>query len=567
MDDLVIRNGFIVDGSGRPGFNGDLGIHNGVLTSVGGKAGRGVREIDAGGALVTPGFVDIHTHYDGQASWDPLLAPSSLHGVTSVVMGNCGVGFAPVLPSRREWLISLMEAVEDIPAATLKEGIPWNWESYPQYLDALEKMPRAIDIGTQVTHASLRTYVMGERGAANEPATSHDLERMTGLVRAAMLAGALGFTTARSALQRTRDGQHTPGYGVPVEEIIALGRVLRETNSGSIGVNVDFDDVDTEIEWLRRLQRASGRPVWFLLAQLPDSPDKYKQVLKQAARASAEGEPLFAQVAGRPVGFLLGLEGTKHPFVSRPSYRAIAQLPLAERVARLRDPEFRKQLLSEKVRHNSVVMRTITERYDLMFQLGDPPDYEPSAEDSIARKAQALGRSAEEVALETLLERDGRELLFMPGANYSAGDFSDVQAMLAHPNTIMGLSDAGAHCGLVCDSSIPTFMLTHWARDRKRGPRLELPALVRAQTRDTANFYGLGDRGLLKPGMKADLNVIDFDRLRLYAPSMAYDLPAGGRRLMQRASGYLATVVAGKITVQDDQPTGELPGRLIRGPR
>jgi N-acyl-D-aspartate/D-glutamate deacylase len=567
MNDLVIRDGLIVDGTGRPGYHGDISIKDGRLSTVGGKAEGGRREINAAGRLVTPGFVDIHTHYDGQVTWDPLLAPSSLHGVTTAVMGNCGVGFAPVHPDKRDWIISLMEAVEDIPAATLRKGIPWSWESFPEYLDMLDTLPRSIDIGAQATHASIRTYVMGERGAANEPATSDELDRMAASVRQAMQAGALGFTSSRSTLQRTSDGKHTPGYGVPVEEIIALGRVLGDLRKGSIGLNVDFEDVDREIHWLRRLRRETGRPVWFLLAQFPDSPDKYKNVLAQVARASSEGEPLFAQVAGRPVGFLLGLESSKNPFVSRPSYKAIAHLPLAERVARLRGADFRRQLLSERTRHNSVIMRSITERFDLMFRLGDPPNYEPGPETSIAAQASLQGRPADEVALEILLERDGREMLFMPGANYAAGDFSDIQNMLAHPNTIMGLSDAGAHCGLVCDSSMPTFMLTHWARDRKRGPKLALEEVVRAQTSTTAAFYGLQDRGMLHPGLKADVNVIDFDRLRLHAPEMQYDLPADGRRLMQRVEGYAATIVSGEITLENDQATGTLPGKLIRGPR
>lgn len=567
MHDIVIRDGFIVDGTGEPGFHGDVAIQRGRLVQVGGKADRGRREIPAAGRLVTPGFVDLHTHYDGQVTWDPALAPSSWHGVTTAVMGNCSVGFAPARPGGHDWLINMMEAIEDIPAATLKEGLPWGWESFAEYLDVLDRMPRAIDIGAQVTHAALRAYVMGERGAANEPATADDLDRMSEIVRQSMEAGALGFTTSRSTVHRTSDGKRIPGNGVPVDEVIALGRVLGKMKRGAIGLNVDFLDVAAEISWLRRLQRETGRPVWFLLVQFPNDPEKYSRILDQMTLAAAEGEPLHAQIAGRPVGFLLGLEGSKHPFVSHPSYEAIADLPLAERVARLRNPAFRAQLLSERPSQRGIIMKTITERFDLMFRLGDPPNYEPDAQSSVAAQAAIQGRSPTEVALDMLLEREGHELIFMPGANYAAGDFSDIHKMLAHPNTIMGLSDAGAHCGLICDSSIPTFMLTHWARDRKRGPKLNLEKVIQSQTLDTAKFYGLNDRGALRPGMKADLNVIDFDRLRLLPPEMVYDLPASGRRLVQRAAGYAVTIVSGEVTLENDQATGVLPGRLVRGSR
>lgn len=563
-NELVIRDGLIVDGTGQPGYLGDISIRDGKLVQVGGKVEKGLREINASGAIVTPGFVDIHTHYDGQVTWDPILASSSLHGVTTAVMGNCGIGFAPVRVQDREWLVGLMEAVEDIPADTLNAGLPWEWESITEYMGFLEKQTRVIDIGVQATHASIRTYVMGERGAANEAATEADIRQMAQLVQEAMFGGALGFTSSRSTLQRTNEGKHTPGYGIPVDELFALGSVLGRMNKGTIGLNVDFEDIDKEIEWLRQLRRITNRPVWFLLAQFPDVPDKYRTILDRIGEASRQGEPLTAQVAGRPVGFLLGLESTKHPFVSRPSYRAIANLPLKERVQRLHDPKFKEQLLSESVRHNSVIMRSITERFDLMFRLGDPPDYEPSREKSIAAIAASQGRNPAEVALDTLLERGGRELLFMPGANYARGDFSDIDVMLSDPNTILGLSDAGAHCGLVCDSSMPTFMLAHWARDRSRGPKRSLESVVASQTSKTASFMGLGDRGVLKPGYKADINVIDFQKLTLRAPTMDYDLPAGGRRLMQKSQGYISTVVSGVVVAENDQLTGERPGKLIR---
>lgn len=565
MHDLVIRDGLIVDGTGAPAYRGDVAVRDGRLVQVGGKAGPGRREIKADGRLVTPGFVDVHTHYDGQATWDQQLAPSSWHGVTTVVMGNCGVGFAPVQPDKHDFLIEMMEGVEDIPGTALHEGIPWGWETFPEYLDALARMPRTIDVGAQVPHNVVRAYVMGERGAANEPATADDLAAMARVVREALDAGALGLTSSRTAVHRTARGAHIPGYEVAVEEVIALGRAAGEAGKGAIGLNVDFRDEAWEFDWIRRLKRESGRPVWFLLAQFNDDPGKYARLLDLAARATAEGEPILAQVAGRPIGFLLGLESTLHPFVSRPSYKQIAKLPLPERVARLRDPAFRAQMLSERVSHRSDIMRTVTERFDRMFRLGDPPDYEPAPEESVAALARAQGRDPAEVALDMLLERDGRELIFMPAFNYAAGDLSDIAKMMDHPNTILGLSDGGAHCGLICDASTPTFMLTHWARDRKRGPKLSLEEVVRRQTTGTCALYGLADRGALKPGYKADLNVIDFDRLKLRAPQMVRDLPAGGRRLVQKAEGYAATVVSGEVTFVDGEATGALPGRLVRG--
>ena len=565
MHDLVVRDGLIVDGTGAPAFHGDVAISGGRIVEVGGKAGPAMREVAAEGRIVTPGFVDVHTHYDGQATWDSQLAPSSWHGVTTIVMGNCGVGFAPVHTDQHDFLIQMMEGVEDIPGTALHEGIPWGWESFPQYLDVLESIARTIDVGAQLPHGALRAYVMGERGTANETANADDLRTMGQAVHAAFAAGALGFTSSRTDVHRTAKGEHIPGFGVETDELIALGRSVGETGKGTIGLNVDFLDEAAEFEWIRHLQRASGRPVWFLLAQFNDDPGKYARLLDRAVQATAEGEPILAQVAGRPIGFLLGLESSLHPFVSRPSYKAIATLPMVERLARLRDPSFRAQMLSEAVNHRSDIMRTVTERFDRMFRLGDPPDYEPPAEQSLAALAARQGREPQEVAYDVLLEREGRELIFMPAFNYAAGDLSDVATMMAHPNTILGLSDGGAHCGLICDASTPTYMLSHWARDRTRGPKLPLEQVVRAQTSHTAALFGLNDRGRLAPGLKADINVIDFDDLQLSAPEMVYDLPAGGRRLVQRARGYNATVVAGVPIFEDGEATGALPGKLIRG--
>jgi N-acyl-D-amino-acid deacylase len=562
MHDLVIRDARIVDGTGAAAFHGDVAVTNGRIAQVGGKAGAAKREIAAAGRLVTPGFVDVHTHYDGQASWDPWLAPSSWHGVTTIVMGNCGVGFAPVKPDKHDWLINVMEGVEDIPGTALTEGIPWGWESFPDYLDALDRMPRAIDIGAQMPHGALRAYVMGERGATNEPATVDDIAAMSRLLEQSLEAGALGFTSSRSTVHRTKDGAHIPGYEVATDELIGIAAALKRSGKGAIGLNCDFLDVEAEIAWMRRLREAAGRTVWFLLAQFNDDPQKWRRIL-DAAKANG----LMAQVAGRPIGFNLSLDGSLHPFISKPSYKRIAHLPIDERVRAMRTPEVRAAITSEMVRHRSDIMRTATERFDRMFRLGDPPDYEPPPELSVAAMAARDGRSPAEIAYDILLERDGRELLFMPAFNYAGGDHTAIAEMMAYPNTRLGLSDGGAHCGLICDASTPTYMLTHWVRDRSRGPRLPLEAIVRQQTSETASLYGLNDRGVLAPGRKADINVIDLDRLTLRAPIMVRDLPAGGRRLVQKAEGYAATIVSGEPVFVDDEPTGTLPGKLVRGAR
>jgi len=567
MHELVIRDARIVDGTGAAAFHGDVAVAGGRIVQVGGKAGPGRREIAAAGRLATPGFVDVHTHYDGQASWDPMLAPSSWHGVTTIVMGNCGVGFAPVRPDKHDWLINVMEGVEDIPGTALTEGIPWGWESFPEYLDALDRMPRAIDIGAQMPHGALRAYVMGERGATNAPATADDIASMTALLEQALEAGALGFTSSRTTVHRTKAGAHIPGYEVATDELIGIAGALKRTGKGAIGLNCDFLDVEAELLWMRRLRAAAGRTVWFLLAQFNDDPGKFRRILAGLDAASAGGTPILAQVAGRPIGFNLGLEGSLHPFITKPSYKPLMHLPLDERVARMREPELRAAIIGEQVRHRHDIMRTATERFDRMFRLGDPPEYEPAPEASVAAMAARSGQNPAEIAYDILLERDGRELLFMPAFNYASGDHSAIAEMMAHPNTRLGLSDGGAHCGLICDASTPTYMLTHWARDRARGPRLPLEAVVRQQTSETASLYGLGDRGVLKPGYKADLNVIDLDGLRLHAPVMVRDLPAGGRRLVQKAEGYAATIVAGEVTFEDGEATGALPGKLVRGAR
>jgi N-acyl-D-aspartate/D-glutamate deacylase len=567
MHDFVIRNGKIVDGCGTPAFTGDIAIDAGMITSVGGKAGAARREIDAAGMVVAPGWVDIHTHYDGQVTWDPYLSPSSWHGVTTVVMGNCGVGFAPVQPGAQEFLIGLMEGVEDIPGAALSEGIKWNWESFPEYLNALEKMPRAVDVGAQIPHGSLRTYVMGERGARNEEATPDDIATMAALVRDSLRAGALGFTTSRTMLHRAKNKDLVPGTFASEAELLGIGRAMGEVGHGVFEMASDMVGADATMEWMIKLSTETGLPITFAMAQTDDNPESFRNVLERVRTYNANGAHLVPQIPGRPTGMLMGLQSSLHPFITHPSYKEIAHLPLDERVAALRDPRVRARILADEPSVKDRVTLYLITNFAKYFALGDPPNYEPERETSVAARAAREGKTPVELTYELMLERDGRELLYMPFANYSDYNFDALREMLTNPMTALGLSDGGAHCGLICDASMPTYMLTHWVRDRSRGERLPIELAVKRQTSDTAKFYGLQDRGALVPGMKADLNVIDLDRLRLHPPQMVFDLPAGGRRLIQRADGYKYTVVSGEVTFENGNATGAMPGKLIRGPQ
>jgi N-acyl-D-aspartate/D-glutamate deacylase len=565
VHDLVIRNGTIVDGTGAERRPGDVAVDGGVITAVGEVADGGRRELDAAGHLVTPGFVDIHTHYDGQVSWDPLLAPSSWHGVTTLVMGNCGVGFAPVRPDRHRWLIGLMEGVEDIPGAALAEGITWEWETFPEYLDAIERIPHAVDVGAQVPHGALRTYVMDERGATRDEATPDEIAEMGRLVAEAVEAGALGFTTTRTRRHRAADGSFTPTLTASAAELIGIARAMGATGKGVFELVSDLDDLEAEFGLMRQMAETSGRPLSVTINQHDTEPDLWRELLGLAEGAVADGVPIRVQVAGRAIGLLLGLQSSFHPFIAHRGYQEVAHLPLDERVAHLRRPEVREAILAEDVSGLPGLASFIATGFDRLFVLGDPPDYEPPPEASVAATARRQGVRPEELAYDLLLGNDGRELLYFPLFNYAQFDLEPTRQMLQHPLTVLGLSDGGAHCGVICDASVPTSMLTHWGRDRTRGERLPLEWLVRTQTRDTAAAVGLLDRGVIAPGMKADLNVIDFDRLRLRRPEMVHDLPAGGRRLVQRAEGYRATVVAGEVVWEDGEHTGALPGRLVRG--
>ncbi len=575
MHELIIRGGRIVDGTGAEPFEGDVAIGGARIRAVGRDLGPARREIDARGRLVTPGFVDIHTHYDGQATWDPLLAPSSWHGVTTLVMGNCGVGFAPVRPGQEQFLIGLMEGVEDIPGTALAAGMTWGWESFAGYLDALEGQPRALDIGTQVPHGAVRAYVMGERGAHNEPATPEDIAAMAALVGEAIGAGALGFTTSRTLVHRAITGEEVPGTFAAEDELFGIGRELGRRRAGLFELapaGIQGEDPSApprEVDWMRRLSAEIRRPVTFGLVQYDQKPDQWREILALVAQANAAGSQLRPQVASRPSTLLIGHQ-TFHPFSYKPTYQKLASLPLAARVRELRRPEIRAQILAEPSQEDprlAVVFDLLLRGLHKIFRLGEPPDYEPAPEASVLAQARQQGRDPFDLLYDWMLELDGRQLLMLTLLNYSEGSLEAVRAMLLHPDSAFGLGDGGAHCGAICDASMTSSLLSHWARDRSRGPRLPLARAVRKMTRDTAELYGLGDRGVLLPGKKADLNVIDFEGLALSLPELAHDLPAGARRLVQRARGYEATLVSGEVVFERGEHTGALPGKLIRGAR
>ena len=569
MLDIVIRGGTILDGTGAGAFTGDVAIDGDRLAQVGGKAGPGRREIDADGLLVTPGWVDVHTHYDGQATWDPVLTPSSWHGVTTILFGNCGVGFAPVRPEHRAGLIDLMEAIEDIPGTALAEGLNWDWESFPEYLDALARMPRTIDVGAQIPHHPLRVYVMGERGINREAATEDDIAEMRRLTEIALRAGAFGFTTSRTYSHKTNAGDLVPGHFAEEAELFGIGRAMEAVGGGAFGMNSDFVDEDSEFAWMTRLAQETGRPVWFLLTDRTRDPARWRRLMRHVHRARAQGARITAQVAGRPVGIIMGIAGSFNPFSIRPSYLPLEALPPQERLSRMLDPDMRRRLLDEEpsarqLARLSQARQDMVGRWDRMYVMaGAAPDYEPTPEKSIAAIAARGNRSPQEVAYDYLSEGLDR-FLFFPIVNYADGDHATVREMLLDPGTLLGLSDGGAHCGAIVDASVPTFMLTHWGRDRRRGPGLPLPQLVKMQTSETAEFFGFTDRGRLVPGLRGDLNLIDFDRLRLHQPEVVSDLPAGGRRLVQRADGYRATLVGGVPGFEQGEDTGARPGRLVR---
>ncbi|MFO0690457.1 MAG: amidohydrolase family protein [Myxococcota bacterium] len=579
--DLLIRGGTVVDGTGRAPFVGDVGIRAGRVAAVGSAvAGEADEVIDAKGLVVTPGFVDIHSHYDGQAFFDDSLSPSNAHGVTTVVLGVCGIGFAPARPADHDLLVTTMESVEDIPGDVLRAGLAWEWETFPQYLDALDRRRFSMDVAAHIGHVALRTYVMGGRGIANEPASSQDIAQMARLAREAVDAGALGFSTSRVKAHVTLAGDPVPGTHAREDELFAIGRAIAEAGKpvvfqvASAGIDgQDPEDALREIEWMRRLAVETKIPVSFLVLQAFTAPGLWKDLLDAAIAAEKEGGKLRAQVANRPFGMLLGLT-TRHPFMKRPTYHRLAQATksLAALVAELRKPEIRAAILSEP---DSVstgdkyegIGLLVSPMSTMVYPLQDDLDYEPTPDRSVDGLCKARGCSPLELFYDVMLEDEGRRLFLLPFFNYAGGDHADILAMLNHPATVLGLGDGGAHLATICDASMPTYQLSHWVKGRKRGPKLSLERAVQMQTRDTAALYGLGDRGTLEVGKRGDVNVIDLDRLALEPPRLVADLPAGGSRLLQGARGYVATIVDGVVVRRNDADTGARPGRLVRGGR
>jgi N-acyl-D-aspartate/D-glutamate deacylase len=568
VHDVVIRAGTVVDGNGGQPQRADVAIDGDRIVEVGRVSGSGRREIDADGAVVAPGFVDIHTHYDGQATWESRLQPSSWHGVTTVVMGNCGVGFAPASPQHHDRLIELMEGVEDIPGVALHEGLAWNWLTFEEYLDALEVRPHDVDFATQVPHAALRVHAMGNRAAAREVATDDEVALMAKLAASAVQAGALGFSTSRTLNHKSIDGELTPSYDVRADELVTIAKAIGELGTGVLQVVTDFPDPVEEFALLRRMASESGLPLSVSLAQggisaVTTEKQLHKVVMGMLEQAWKDGLQIRAQVAARPIGLILGLDNTLNPFMANPVWQQLADLPADQIAARMREPEMRRAILAAQTdaKDPGRLGGNMVHKYRLMFELTDPPNYEPSPADTILGRAQAAGVDPAEVAYDVLADNG---LLYLAALNFAEGNLDAVHEMLSHPHTLPGLSDGGAHVGTICDASFPSTLLQHWTRDRK-GTRLELPFVIQRQARDTARAVGLYDRGVLAPGYRADLNVIDHAGMRVHRPEIHHDLPAGGRRMLQRVDGYLHTFVAGQETYTNGQETDALPGRLVRG--
>ncbi len=579
MFDRVIKGGTVVDGTGAPAFTGDVAIMGRRIVEVGKVSGAARETVDADGLLVTPGWIDVHTHYDGQATWDPLLTPSFWHGVTSVVMGNCGVGFAPVRPGSESWLIGLMEGVEDIPGAALSEGIKWEWESFPEYLGALERGSRAIDIATQLPHGALRAYVMGERGARNEAATADDIAGMKRLAEEAMRAGAFGISTSRTMAHRAIDGEPVPGTFAAEAELKALAEAVAVAGHGVLEIapaGVIGEDLlapAKEIAWMDRVSRDTGCKMTYVCVQVSAKPDMWREQLALTAEARRAGARITPQVGIRGVGILLGLRSRFGPFMASPAFNALKAMPHADRVAAMKsDAELRRRIASEGMGGAEPPPAGLNRMIQEMFSSDAWKriypmwgNYEPGPDDTVAAEARRRGQDPRLTVLEIMLEHDGEGLIWVPVQNYSDGCLDPEYEMITSPDTIVGISDGGAHCGAIVDASAPTLMLTHWVRDRTRGPKLGLEYAVKRQTSDLARFYGFPDRGVLKAGMKADINLIDFSCLKLNRPFMTDDLPTGAERLMQTAEGYVATLVAGEVVQREGKETGARPGRLVRG--
>ena len=570
MYDLKISGGLVVDGTGTPGRIMDIGVVGDRIVAMGELPETAAQEIDATGRIVIPGFVDIHTHYDGQATWDQEMAPSCWHGVTTVVMGNCGVGFAPAAPDRQEWLVGLMEGVEDIPGSALTEGMTWDWESFPEYLDALEKLDRTVDVAAQVPHGAVRAYVMGDRGAANEAPTETEIARMSAIVEEGLKAGALGFSTSRTVLHKSVDGELVPGTTATEEELLGIGRALKRAGHGVFEIASDLLPEWNEFDWMGDLSRETGAPVTFTALESPIKQLPFTGQLQAMRDQNARGANIVAQISMRGTGLILGWRTTFHPFSQRPSWKAIADMPWAEQWARLQDPDFRRTLLAEKGEPIGSDLQLIADlmesAFSMQYEMLPGFNYEPGAEQSIEQRAQATGVTPEEYVYDFMMRDGGTGMVYFPLLNYANGNLDFLEGALFSDDCVNSLSDGGAHCGTICDAAATTFMLQHWVRDRD-GTRLPLEHAIKRQCHDTASLYGLEDRGRLAPGLLADLNVIDMEALSLNLPTVAFDLPAGGRRLLQTAEGYEVTIKSGRVTFRQGVKTGDYPGRVIRGPQ
>ncbi len=570
MYDLVIRGGTIVDGSGNTEYVADLAINGDSIAAIGPDLPAGKEEIDASGKIVTPGFVDIHTHYDGQATWDPEMAPSSWHGVTTVVMGNCGVGFAPAKTDKHDWLIGLMEGVEDIPGTALAEGMTWDWETFPEYMDALEKLPRTVDVGTHVPHGAVRAYVMGERGAANEKPTETDITEMSAIVEEGLRAGALGFSTSRTVLHKSIDGELVPGTTATQEELLGIGRAMGRVGHGVFEMASDLNREWNEFQWMGELSRETGLPVTFAALQSMAHEIPLAEQISTMREENSKGANIVAQIALRGNGIIMGWQTTVHPFLFKPAWGEIAALPWEQQLAKLQDPDFKQRMLAEdNILEESDIgplLQLITSGWFTQYAIGPEFNYEPTAQESIQAKAQEAGIPPEEYAYDTMLANQAGSFIYFPVLNYADGNLNFLEALQDSDDCVNSLSDGGAHCGTICDAASPTFMLQHWVRDRK-GKRISLPQAIKRQCRDTAVLYGLEDRGLLAAGYLADINIIDMQELRLGAPWLAFDLPAGGKRLLQKADGYVATIKSGQVTFREGTMQGPTPGGVLRGQR
>ncbi len=570
MHDLVIRGGTVVDGTGNERFVADIAVDGGLITKVGGAIAPGREEIDAIGKIVAPGWVDIHTHYDGQATWDPEMAPSSWHGVTTVIMGNCGVGFAPAKPDKHDWLIGLMEGVEDIPGTALAEGMTWNWETFPEYLDELERLPRTVDVGTHVPHGAVRAYVMDERGARSDTPTEHEIARMSRIVEEGLRAGALGFSTSRTILHRSVDGELVPGTTATKEELIGIGRAMGRVGHGVFEMASDLKRDWNEFEWMGELSRETGLPVTFAALQSIAKELPLDEQIAEMRTQNAKGANIVAQIALRGNGIVMAWQGTVHPFRFRPAWLEIMHKPWAEQLAHLKDPAFKQRMITEPNQFPQSdligLIMVVAGGWTLQYEMGPDFNYEPTQAETIAARAAAAGVKPEEYAYDLLMRDDGRGFIYFPILNYADGNLSFLHPLQDADDTVNSLSDGGAHCGTICDAASPTFMLQHWVRDRA-GARISLEHAVKRQSRDTARLYGLHDRGVIAPGYLADINVIDLEKLKLGKPWLAFDLPAGGKRLLQKADGYVCTIKSGEVTFRNGEYLGVHPGRLIRGPQ